>query len=49
MNEMMWNDPNNPFPGRVRRIELACFLNKVQCLLGKGKEDLRVRFMGYDL
>jgi len=45
----MWSDPNNPFPGRVRKIDLAFFLSKAQFLSRKGREDLRGRFMGYDL
>lgn len=32
-------------PEGVGKMELACFLSKVLCILGKGREDLRVRFM----
>jgi len=46
---MDMSDPDNPFPRRAWRMELAFFVSKVQCILGKGREDLRVRFMGYDL
>jgi len=36
------------FQKRLKNI-VTCFLSKVQCLLGEGWEDLRVRFKKYDL